>query len=112
MARKNRLMASPHDGFDRYKSSKAREQAYQVTEAIGRLQSCCHRYFEKDSDPFEKWQKECISLYELFVKIPWFVHVKKEKILACLKSFLMYLNTRKGAFANCINPRLKPTDNV
>ena len=30
MAKKNSLMASPHDGFDRYKCSKAREQAYQV----------------------------------------------------------------------------------
>lgn len=87
MAKKNSLMASPHDGFDRYKCSKAREQAYQVTEAIGCLQSCCHRYFEKDSGPFKKWQKECISLYELFVKIPWFAHVKKEKNTSLLEKF-------------------------
>ena len=88
MAKKNSLMDSPHDGFDRYKCSKAKDQAYQVVETLAHLQACCHRYFEKDSAPFCKWQKECISLYELFVKIPWFVHAKEEENINLLEAFI------------------------
>lgn len=88
MAKKNSIMASSHDGFNRYKSSKAREQAYQVEETLAHLQSCCHRHFEKDTDPSNKWQKECIGLYKLFVKIPWSVHVKKEDNICMLEEFI------------------------
>ena len=87
MAQKKRLMDSPHDGFDRYKDTRAKEQAYQVTEALAHLQSCCHQYFERDSSPFCKWQKECVSLYELFVKIPYLVHIKEEKNTSLLEKF-------------------------
>lgn len=88
MAKKRGKIDHRHDLFDRRRRTTSSEQRYNTIAVLQRLQDDSYRYFDVDSKPFKKWNKECINLYKLLTKTSHLLLKDEIEIPELLEQFI------------------------